>query len=266
MSFRLTILGCGSSGGVPRVAAGWGACDPNEPRNRRRRCSALVERRAAGGVTRVLIDTSPDLRNQLIDAGVEDLDAVVFTHDHADHTHGIDDLRPITIHRGKIIDTYLDEATATSLRRRFGYIFETQPGTDYPPLLAEHRIVPGRRLSVEGAGGVIALLPVPLQHGSITALGFRIGDVAYCPDVNGISGDSAKALSGLQTLIIDALRYTPHPSHFSLRETLAWIERLKPRRTILTNLHTDLDYRRLAAEVPAHVEPAFDGLAVDFSV
>ena len=263
MSLSLTILGCGSSGGVPRVAQGWGACDPKNPRNRRRRCSALVERRGAQGVTRALIDTSPDLRMQLIDAGVDDLDGVLMTHPHADHTHGLDDLRPMAIFRRKLIDVHLDEATSLVMRRTFGYAFETPSGSSYPPMLRERRLVAGAPCAIEGQGGAIVSLPFELQHGDIKALGFRIGGLAYTPDVNAIPETSLAALQGLDVWVVDALRYALHSTHFSLAEALDWIGRLRPRRAVLTNLHTDMDYDELAKRLPDNVTPAFDGMRID---
>lgn len=231
MSMEITILGCGSSGGVPRPALGWGACDPTNPKNRRRRCSILVERRnPAGGKTCVLVDTSPDLREQLLDAGVTALDAVLFTHEHADHTHGIDDLRPLFIHRRRALDIYLDEATSRAMHARFGYCFMKPPGSEYPPIANEHRLVPGRPVAIHGDGGTITAVPILLEHGDIPALGFRFDDVAYSADLSGIPEPSLAALSGLDLWIVDALRHAPHPSHFSLSDALAWIERLGARR------------------------------------
>lgn len=260
MALTFTILGCGSSGGVPRVGQGWGACDPANPRNRRRRCSLLVEQAGPGGTTTVLIDTSPDLREQLLDAGVTNLDAVLFTHAHADHTHGIDDLRPLTIQRRRRITVYADTWTSAALHQRFGYCFATPPGSSYPPILDEHRFAPGDEIVVNGAGGPIRALAFRLFHGDIDAVGFRFGDVAYAPDVNGIPANSLDSLKDLDIWVLDALRETPHPSHFTLDEALEQIRQLKPRRAILTNLHTDLDYARLAAQLPAGIEPAYDGL------
>jgi phosphoribosyl 1,2-cyclic phosphate phosphodiesterase len=262
MTYTFTILGCGSSGGVPRVGQGWGACDPANPKNRRRRCSLLVERRENGGRTTVLIDTSPDLREQLLDANVQALDAVLYSHDHADHTHGIDDLRPLALVQRKRIDVYADEDTSKLLRDRFGYCFETPPGSEYPPILQEHRMREGREVTISGPGGEITALPFPMQHGSTRALGFRFGKVAYSCDVNDLPAESLAALDGLDLWIVDALRYRPHPSHFSVDETLAWIERVKPKRAVLTNLHTDLDFDELRARLPAHIEPAYDGLTI----
>src|SRR5205085_1812161 len=179
MSLKFTILGCGSSGGVPRPALGWGDCDPNNPKNRRRRTSLLVERRTAEGVTRLLVDTSPDLREQLLDAEVDWLDGVLMTHEHADHTHGIDDLRPLFIHKRRRLDMYLNEPTAKALRERFGYCFEKPPGSDYPPILTENRLVAGQAVTIDGQGGPITALPILQQHGGIVSLGFRFGSFAY---------------------------------------------------------------------------------------
>jgi phosphoribosyl 1,2-cyclic phosphate phosphodiesterase len=262
MTLTFTILGCGSSGGVPRPALGWGACDPKNPKNRRRRCSLLVERRTDGGVTRVLVDTSPDLREQLIDAEVDGLDAVLYTHEHADHTHGIDDLRPLVIHRRKRIDVYMDEPTAHIMHVRFGYCFKTPPGSSYPPILNEHRLHAGQAITVEGQGGPITALPILQHHGDIASLGFRFDGLAYSCDLKDIPPASVPALQELDVWIVDALRHAPHPSHFSLEETLGWIERLKPRRAILTNMHTDLDYETLRKTLPPGIEPAHDGMRV----
>jgi phosphoribosyl 1,2-cyclic phosphate phosphodiesterase len=263
MTLKFTILGCGSSGGVPRPALGWGACDPNNPKNRRRRTSLLVERRDGDGVTRVLVDTSPDLREQLLDAEVDWLDAVLYTHEHADHTHGVDDLRALYIKQRRPIDVYLDEHTARSMRERFGYCFQSPPGSEYPPIATEHRLVPGQPIVVAGKGGSITALPLLQAHGDIASIGFRFGILAYSCDLSGMPPESAAALDGLDVWIVDALRYRPHPSHFSLDDALEWIARLKPRRAILTNLHADLDYEELRAKLPAHVVPAYDGIAVE---
>jgi phosphoribosyl 1,2-cyclic phosphate phosphodiesterase len=258
----LTILGCGSSGGVPRVAQGWGACDPANPRNARRRCSALAEREGAGGKTSALVDLSPDLRMQLIDANVNNLDGVLITHPHADHCHGIDDLRPLVIAHRKRIDVYMDAPTSANIRAKFGYIFATPPGSSYPPILVEHPLNPGAPCVVSGAGGEIEAIPFDLDHGDITALGFRFGGLAYTPDVIGVPAASLPFLENLDVWVIDALRYAPHPSHFSLREALEWIERMKPKRAVLTNLHTDLDYETLKRDLPPGVVPAYDGMRI----
>jgi phosphoribosyl 1,2-cyclic phosphate phosphodiesterase len=263
MSLRFTILGCGSSGGVPRPALGWGDCDPTNPKNRRRRTSLLVERRSPGGVTRVLIDTPPDLREQLLDAEANSLDGVFYTHEHADHTHGIDDLRAFFIKQRRLVDVYLDADTAKSVRARFDYCFESPAGSEYPPIVREHRLAAGLPITVEGKGGAITGLPILQEHGDTPSFGFRFGRVAYSCDLSGLPDESAAALTGLDVWILDALRYRPHPSHLSVADALGWIERLKPRRAILTNLHADLDYAKLRSELPAHVEPAFDGMTIE---
>ncbi len=263
MSLSVRIMGCGSSGGVPRVGQGWGSCDPANPKNRRRRCSILLERTGDDGAkTVVLVDTGPDLREQLLDAEIDRLDSILLTHSHADHTHGIDDVRPLVIRMHRLIDLHMDEPTSQIVREKFAYVFETPPGSSYPPLLLERRLTPGDAVRLAGPGGEIEALPFRLEHGEIDALGFRVGDMAYTPDVNAIPAESIGALENLDLWIVDALRYTRHPSHFSLPETLDWIVRLKPRRAILTNLHTDLDYETLRRELPPHVEPAFDGMIV----
>jgi len=265
MSLCFTILGCGSSMGVPRVALGWGACDPNNPKNRRRRCSLLVERGDANGrVTRVLVDCTPDLREQLLAAQADWLDAVLITHEHADHTHGIDDLRPLFVKKRQRVPIWLDEPTSRAMHARFGYCFMTPPGSEYPPILTEHRLTPGQAISVGGQGGAIEALPVLQQHGDIPSLGFRFGDLAYSADIKSLPAESVKALAGLDVWIVDALRKTPHPSHFNLEEALDWIATVRPRRAVLTNLHSDFDYDALRNELPANVQPAYDGMKFSF--
>lgn len=264
-SGTITILGCGSSGGVPRVGQGWGACDPANPRNGRLRCSILVERRNRSGATRVLVDMSPDLRQQLLSTGLDSLDAVVLTHPHADHTHGIDDIRPLVLNMRRRIEVHMDAATSRDVTEKFAYVFRTPAGSLYPPLLDERRLTAGEERAFTGAGGSILMLPFRLDHGEIDALGLRVGGVAYTPDLNGIPSESEGFLEGLDLWIIDALRYKPHPSHFSLREALDAIARFRPRRAVLTNLHTDLDYAKLRAELPPGVEPAYDGMALPFA-
>ena len=263
MMLKFTILGCGSSGGVPRAALGWGDCNPQNPKNRRRRTSLLVERRAASGITRVLVDTSPDLREQLLDAEVDWLDAVFYTHAHADHTHGIDDLRSLVIKHRRRVDVYLDEPTGRALHARFGYCFRSPPGSEYPPIVTEHRLAAVRPVTVEGEGGTVTALPFLQEHGSIASVGFRFGALAYSCDLSGLPAESIAALKGVDVWVVDALRYRPHPSHFSVDDALGWIDRIKPARAILTNLHSDLDYDALRARVPRHVEPAYDGLTIE---
>ena len=255
-----TILGCGSSGGVPRLGGLWGACDPTNPKNARRRCSLLVTRTSGDQTTRVLIDTTPDMRAQLLDAGVGTLDGVVYTHSHADHVHGIDDLRMIVFNTHKRLQVWADGDTSNDLLGRFGYAFVQPKGSAYPPI-CELNAIDGD-ITISGAGGDITLRPFEVEHGSIEALGFRIGDVAYLPDVSTIPDASWDALQNLDTWIVDALRRDPHPTHSHLANTLEWIERASPRQAILTNMHNDLDYATVAAETPDHVHPAYDGMTV----
>jgi len=264
-TISLTVLGCGSSGGVPRVggadgAGDWGACDPANPRNRRRRCSALVRR---GGTT-VLVDTAPDLREQLMDARAGRLDAVLFTHEHADQTHGLDDLRPVAYWARKRVDIYADGQTLDILTARFGYAFAQPEGSAYPPILRSHVIAdPLKRFAIEGPGGPLPVTPFWQTHGPIRSLGFRFGDIAYSSDVSDLDEAAFTALEGTKVWIVDALRYTPHPTHANVETALAWIARVKPERAVLTNLHVDLDYETLKRELPAGVEPAYDGMTVE---
>jgi phosphoribosyl 1,2-cyclic phosphate phosphodiesterase len=260
MTLTLTILGCGSSAGVPRPALGWGACDPNNPKNRRRRCSLLAERQSENGITRIVIDTSPDLREQLIDSEVDHIDAVFLTHEHADQTHGIDDLRSVVLHQRRRIPVYLNRSTAEHILLRFSYCFVAPPGSDYPPILDSHLMEAGESRIVEGKGGPLALSAFILQHGNIPALGYRIGDAAYTPDVSDIPRESWSSLQNLDLWIIDGLRYNPHPSHFSVNDALSWIDRFKPRRAVITNMHSDLDYEVLRLNLPPNVIPAYDSM------
>lgn len=262
MSLKITILGCGSSGGVPRVGVGWGACNPENPKNQRRRCSVLVEQNRPGGTTAVLVDTSPDLREQLLGAAVTKLDAVLYTHEHADHTHGIDDLRPLVIKMRRRMPVYADRQTSELLLSRFSYCFQSPAGSKYPPILDAHLLTPGRSIVIDGDGGAMPVSPFRMVHGDIDALGFRFGSIAYAPDVSFMPEATFDYLQDLDVLIIDALRYTPHPTHFSVAEALEVIERVRPRRAVLTNLHTDLDYDGLRRQLPAHVEPAYDGMEI----
>lgn len=263
MSLVLTILGSGSSAGVPRPALGWGACDPANPKNRRRRCSAMVERIGENGTTRVVIDTSPDLREQLIDASVDHIDAVFLTHEHADQTHGMDDLRSVVLHQKRRIPTYLNQSTANDINQRFSYCFESPPGSSYPPILERRSVEAGESRTIDGKGGPVTLTAFWVEHGSIPALGYRIGNAAYTPDLNGIPPESFSALENLDLWVIDGLRYTPHPSHFCVDEALAWIDRFKPRRAVITNMHADLDYEVLRSKLPTGVVPGYDGMRVE---
>src|SRR4030081_894244 len=194
MSLRFTILGCGSSAGGPRPALGWGACDPKNPKNRRRRCSLLVEQSSVNGITRVVIDTSPDLREQLIDADVDHIDAVFLTHEHADQTHGMDDLRSVVLHQRRRIPVYFNQSTAKDIMARFSYCFIAPEGSDYPPILTRHSVEAGESRTIAGKGGPLTLQAFIVQHGNIPALGYRIGDAAYTPDLHDIPEGSWPAL------------------------------------------------------------------------
>jgi len=258
---EFTILGCGSSGGVPRADGDWGACDPAEPKNLRSRCSLLARRKGEGAEreTTLLVDTSPDLRLQTAQAGAKRLDAILLTHDHADQVHGIDDVRAFFIRQRARIGCHMDTATDASMMRRFGYIFEGEGGY---PAICDRRPLPahGVRWTVDGPSGAIPVVSFDQDHGGVRSVGYRFGGVAYSSDVVGLHERAFEALAGLDVWIVDALRYRPHPTHAHLDLALSWIERLKPRRAILTNLHIDLDYETLKAELPPGVEPAYDGL------
>lgn len=260
MTLEIAILGCGSSAGVPRVAQGWGACDPTNPKNRRRRCAILVEQGDPAAPTRLLVDSGPDLREQLLLADIHRIDALLLTHPHADHVHGLDDLRPLTMAMRRMIDCYLDQPTWDAIGLRFDYLFKTPPGSNYPPLLIPRLLNHGVAFSHGGPGGEIESIPFRFNHGDIDALGFRFGAFAYTPDVKFFPEDCAPFLENLDLWIVDALRYRSHPSHLSVDETLELIQRFKPKRTVLTNLHTDLDYEELRKLLPRNVEPAYDGM------
>jgi phosphoribosyl 1,2-cyclic phosphate phosphodiesterase len=258
---RFTILGCGSSGGVPRLGGDWGDCDPTNPKNRRRRCSVLVERITDAGTTRVLIDTSPDMREQLLDAGVGTLDGVVYTHSHADHMHGIDDLRQIVFNLRHRLPVWADGPTQEALMGRFSYAFVQPEGSSYPPILELHTIA--GPVDVPGPGGPITFTPFRAEHGTMDALGFRIGGLAYLPDVIDIPHESWPLLMDLDVWVLDALRRKPHPTHAHLALSLEWIARATPRQAVLTNMHVDLDYETLLTELPTGVTPAFDGMVIE---
>lgn len=258
---EFTILGCGSSGGVPRADGEWGACDPNNPKNLRSRCSLLVRRRGQGAEneTTVIADTSPDLRLQTAGAGVKRLDAVLLTHDHADQVHGLDDVRAFFLRQRARIPCHMDGATEATMLRRFGYIFEGEGG--YPAICDRRPIPPhGIAWDVDGPSGVVPVVTFDQDHGEVRSVGYRFGDVAYSSDVVNLDEAAFAAMEGLDVWIVDALRYRPHPTHAHLERTLDWIARVKPKRAILTNLHIDLDYETLNAELPAGVEAAHDGL------
>jgi len=270
MSVRAIILGCGSSGGVPRVGGDWGVCDPHEPKNRRSRCSLYVEYwegEAEPPVeerTAVLIDTSPDLREQCLKAEVKRLDALLYTHDHADQSHGIDDLRAIAYRMRQRIPTYMDAHTKEHVYNRFEYCFEMPEGRVHPPILElQDLIKDGDRFELDGAGGKLSVDVLELSHGPTPSLGFIFGDkIAYTPDVWDIPEANFDALDGIDTWIMDALRYNDHPTHAHADKALSWLAKTKARRGVLTNLHIDLDYQTLKNELFGNVTPAYDGMDI----
>ena len=265
MTLKITVLGCGSSGGVPRIGNNWGACDPKNPKNRRRRCSILIEKQSPNGKTAVLVDTTPDMRYQLNDADVGWLDGVLYTHEHADHIHGIDDLRMVAMNGQKRVDVYLSDETANVVTKRFDYCFNAPEDSPYPPILADNRIAAFEAVTIAGDGGDVSVLPFDQEHGHIRSLGFRIGGIAYSGDLNALPEKSLEHLSNLDVWILDALRYTTHPTHLNVEQALELIDRVKPKRAYLTNMHVDLDYETLMQELPDHIEPAFDGLVLQTS-
>ncbi|KQW27021.1 phosphoribosyl 1,2-cyclic phosphodiesterase [Rhizobium sp. Root274] len=263
---RFTLLGCSSSPGVPRINGDWGNCDPSNPKNRRTRASFLIEQIGPdGGKTVVVIDTGPDFRDQMIRSKVEFIDAVIYSHAHADHLHGIDDLRGYFHSQHKRIPIHAEPFTMARIEEGFGYCLKTPAGSAYPPIVEPHLMEDlSQPIVITGAGGPISLLPLKQQHGDIISIGLRIGDVAYCCDVSDFPDETVAKLSGLDLLFIDALQYRPHPSHLSLEQALAWISRFGPKRAVLTHMHTPLDYDTVMGETPANVEPGHDQFSVEF--
>jgi phosphoribosyl 1,2-cyclic phosphate phosphodiesterase len=252
---RVTILGCGASTGVPAIGPSWGRCDPADSRNRRRRASVLIE---TLGKT-ILIDTSPDLREQLLDARVTRIDAVLLTHAHADHLHGIDDLRAVNRLMRAPITLYADAAALAEIERRFGYVLGPLPedGRYYQPVLLPHAV--GGRFMAAG----IPVVPFAQDHGFSTTLGFRIGGFAYSTDVVELDDTAFAALAGVELWIVDAMRRAAHPTHSHLAKTLSWIARVRPRCAALTHMDNTMDYRELLNELPQGVVPCEDGRVFD---
>ena len=259
---RFTILGCGSSGGVPRLGGHWGNCDPNNVKNFRKRCSLLIQSFENNGVTNVLIDTTPDMRQQLLDAKIGKLDAVIYTHEHADHLHGLDDLRMIVINMQKRLPVFASKQTKNSILERFGYAFKTPKGSPYPPILDMNDLT--ETLEIQGAGGPIKFTSFDVDHGNILVSAIKVNNVLYTPDISTVRNDTE--LRDLDYWILDSLRYKPHPSHVNLEQALGLIDRYKPKKAILTNLHVDLDYLTLLNETPDNVVPAHDGLQIKLKV
>lgn len=267
-SLTLTLMGTGSSGGVPRVGNVWGDCDPNEPRNRRRRCSLLIERERSQAKdtpekTTVVVDAGADLREQLLAAGVKSIEGVVLTHSHADHIFGLDDLRQMAINLRRPIDVWIDNPTRTQVMNAFGYCFHQAADSSYPAFCTERILEPLEPFTIDGPGGSVTINTLIAEHGDINALGVRINNAVYLPDMKRITNpESMSMLSDVQVLIVDALRYNPHPSHMNLEECLAFIKMVNPERAILTNMHGDLDYESVKQKLPPGIEPGFDGLRI----
>jgi len=270
MGLRVIILGSGSSGGVPRIGGDWGVCDPTNPKNARTRCSILVQKWEGAeapedeNCTNILIDTSPDLRNQLLREDIKHLDAVFYTHDHADQSHGIDDLRAIAYRTRKQIPTYMDALTKPYVFERFKYCFETPEGRVHPPILDLQPLLADKDIvTISGAGGEVSVKTLTVSHGPTSSLGFLIDDqLMYSPDVWGVSDDVIKSLQDIECWIVDALRYSPHPTHAHADKTLSWLARANVKSAVLTNLHIDMDYETLQAELPPIAKPAYDGMIV----
>jgi len=251
---KITILGCGSSGGVPLIGGNWGACDPYNPRNRRTRVSILVEDREKT----LIVDTSPDMRQQLLDCGLKKLDAILYTHAHADHCHGIDELRSINWLTQKPVDVYADAATLKELTQRFAYIFRgAEGGNYYKPAVTAHEI------SGPFSIGSIAVVPFYQNHGAIRTLGYRFGDFAYSTDVHDFDEAALEALKGIKTWVVDCVRLEPHLTHLHLDLTLEWIRRVKPKKAYLTHMNHTMDYDTLLSKLPSGVVPSYDGLVIE---
>ncbi|HTX49440.1 MAG TPA: MBL fold metallo-hydrolase [Caulobacteraceae bacterium] len=267
-TLEVTILGCGSSGGVPRADGNWGVCDPADPRNRRDRCSLMVRRPSGAGPeawTTIVVDASPEFRLQTAAAGAKRLDALLLSHDHADQAHGIDDIRAFAQRQRARIPCHVNAATEATLLRRFGYVFLGEKG--YPAISDLVPIPPhGTPWRVDGPSGAIPVVTFDQDHGEVRSVGYRFGPMAYSSDVLQLDDAAFEALAGVDLWIVDALRYTPHPTHAHLDRTLGWIERLKPTRAILTDLHIDLDYEELSSRLPPHVTPAWDGMRIELEL
>lgn len=252
---KVRILGSGTSSGVPRIGNDWGDCDPTEPRNRRTRASILVEHEGA----RVLVDTSPDMRQQLLDAGVGRVDAVIWTHDHADHCHGLDDLRQIFHATGRPVRGLARPETLEALETRFAYAFAGRAG--YPPVVA------AEPLPSQVSFGTLTVKTIDQPHGNIMSAGLRFAvggkSIGYATDFHDLTPAMARFYAGVDLWIVDALRRKPHPSHPTVDDVLGWVDALRPRRTVLIHMDQSMDYRSLRATLPAGVEPGYDGLEIE---
>jgi len=255
---RLTFLGTGTSFGVPQIGCACAVCRSSDPRDRRTRVGALVETDAG---RRILIDTPPELRLQLTGAGVSSVDAVLYTHDHADHTHGIDDIRAFTA-RGGALDVYASPTTIDALRRKFQYIFDPSmlalPGT-YKPEGVAHGLTEGVPVRIAG----VDVLPVRVPHGRAEVLGFRIGPLAYVTDAKAVPSETLERLRGARVLVINGLFFEPHPTHLSIPEAVAIAQTIGAERTYLTHLTHKYSHAELESRLPPNVRPAHDGLTIE---
>ena len=261
---RAIILGCGSSLGVPRIGNDWGACDPCNPRNARRRPSVLIEATHLGAKTNFLIDTPPEIRTQLLEAQVQSLDGVLLTHDHADHFHGLAELQYIG--DNVVLPYYMASNTWGRVQHRFPEYFISTSDNTSAPFLSDTKIDIPSELVVDGEGGPIQIALFPQNHGETESIGIRVRDFAYSVDFKALGRDALRALEGLDTWLLDCLRYDPHPTHVNLKEAIDYINLLKPKRAVLTGLSSDLDYEQLRAKLPPNVEPAFDGMVIKISI
>lgn len=256
---RITILGCGSSTGVPMIGGNWGNCDPANPKNRRRRASILVQQ----GETTLLVDTPPDLHDQLVDANVQDVTAILYTHAHADHVHGIDEVRGLNLLTGRWIDCHADAATLEAIEKRFGYVFRSiEKDYFYKPCLTPHVIDGPFQI------GGIRVTPFEQDHGYSVSTGFRFdmpdkSSAAYSTDVAFLSDAALDLLEGVDVWIVDCLRFEPHPTHAHFERTMDWVAQVKPGRAILHHMNHHADYEALRAACPPGVEPGYDGLVIE---
>ena len=262
MSLKVTVLGCGASGGVPIVGCDCAVCRSNDPKNKRLRVSIVV----ASATTRILIDAGPDLRQQLLRSGHSAFDAVIFTHAHADHMHGLDELRAVNQKRQAPLDCYGDAATLADAQRRFGYAFGSMAALPE----GRHFVVPVLTPKTVKAGEGLRIGDIDIQtfeqlHGGDRdpTLGLRFGRFAYSTDVKTLPEPAFEALAGIDTWLVDCLQDAPNWAHSHRAQTLAWIERLKPRRSILTHMSHRVDFFAWKADLPTGVEPAFDGMVFD---
>ena len=259
---KITILGCGSSTGVPRVGNEWGACDPKLSENNRSRCSILIEKIDENEITSVIVDTGPDFRNQVNRANIKKIDAVFYTHEHADHTHGIDDLRMYALRDKKRIDVFASATTSENLKQKFGYCFENKSGSGSPPILNLNLIEHGKMYNIKGEGGIIGITPINQVHGNISSFGYKVDSIVYSSDISELPSESVEYIKNCKIWIVDALRWSPHPTHFHVDKVLQLVADLGVETAILTNMHIDLDYKQLRDYLPRNIIPAYDGMVI----